>query len=89
MKPKCKRVKTAILKNRYKENRYEKSPFIHLGQRHFLKSPTQAKARDVIRKYKSQLRKMEFKRLKNLVPAVKETSDEDSNEVSNPLFMKP
>ena len=81
-----KRVKTSISrKSRYQENAYEKSTLSHLGQRYLTRgicSPTQSKARDVIRKYRMQLRKLEFKRLKNLVPTIKETSDEQS-EVSD------
>ena len=81
-----KRIKTSISrKNRYQESAYEKSTLSHLGQRYLKRgicSPTQSKARDVIRKYRMQLRKLEFKRLKNLVPSIKETSDEQ-NEVSD------
>jgi hypothetical protein len=71
--------------NRYKNNPYEKISFSHLGQQNLKnnkgRSPAQSKARDVIRKYRMQLRKLEFKRLKKLVPSMQNTSDEESNEV--------
>ena len=68
--------------NRYKNHPYEKISFSHLGQ-NLNKSPAQTKARDVIRKYRLQIRKLEFKRLKKLVPSMQNTSDEESNEVIN------
>merc|ERR1711997_581917 len=47
------------------------------------KSPVQMKARAVIRKYKLQLRQLEFKRLKQIVPAMQNdnTTNDDSDEV--------
>lgn len=76
--------------NRYKNNPYEKISFSHLGQQNLKnnkgRSPAQSKARDVIRKYKMQLRKLEFKRLKKLVPSMQNTSDEESNEVISNYF---
>ena len=76
-------TKTSFKKiNRYKNHPYEKISFSHLGQNLKInKSPAQTKARDVIRKYRMQLRKLEFKRLKKLVPRIQNTSDEESNEV--------
>lgn len=65
--------------SRYKDSPYEKSTFVHLGRKG-CKSPVQKKAKAVIRKYKMQLRQMEFKRLKQIVPSVQ--NDENSNEVS-------
>ena len=77
--------------NRYKNNPYEKISFSHLGQQNLKnnkgRSPAQSKARDVIRKYKMQLRKLEFKRLKKLVPSMQNTSDEESNEVISNYFV--
>ena len=76
--------------NRYKNNPYEKISFSHLGQQNLKnnkgRSPAQSKARDVIRKYRMQLRKLEFKRLKKLVPSMQNTSDEESNEVIRNYF---
>ena len=53
----------------------------HLSQRHFKRSAVQIKARAVIRKYKHQLRQLEFKRLRQLVPSMQD-ADEDPSEVS-------
>ena len=77
--------------NRYKNNPYEKVSFSHLGQQNLKnnkgRSPAQSKARDVIRKYRMQLRKLEFKRLKKLVPSMQNTSDEEPNEVISNYFV--
>ena len=75
--------------NRYKtlSNSYEKSTFTYLGQRHLKNgaknSPVQTKARAVIRKYKLQLRQLEFKRLQQILPTMQNSdSTNDSDEVS-------
>ena len=47
-----------------------------------IKSPVQTKARAVIRKYKLQLRQLEFKRLKQIVPSIQNDATNDSDEVS-------
>ena len=81
--------------NRYKtlSNSYEKSTFTYLGQRHLKNSaknsssPVQTKARAVIRKYKLQLRQLEFKRLKQIVPTMQNSdSTNDSDEVSTKII---
>ena len=46
----------------------------------FQQSPVQDKARAVIRKYKHQMKQLEFKRLQKLVPSMDEM--EDPSEVS-------
>merc|ERR1712083_509253 len=69
--------------SRYKTSLYEKSTFTYLGQRHTkIKSPVQTKARAVNRKYKLQLRQLEFKRLKQIVPAMQNdnTTNDESDE---------
>ena len=46
-------------------------------------SPVQTKARAVIRKYKLQLRQLEFKRLQQILPTMQNSdSTNDSDEVS-------
>ena len=89
-----KRTTTASCFNkndRYRNNPYEKISFSHLGQQNLKnnkgRSPAQSKARDVIRKYRMQLRKLEFKRLKKLVPSMQNTSDEEPNEVISNYFV--
>ena len=89
-----KRTTTASCFNkndRYRNNPYEKISFSHLGQQNLKNnkrsSPAQSKARDVIRKYRMQLRKLEFKRLKKLVPSMQNTSDEEPNEVISNYFV--
>jgi hypothetical protein len=79
---------------RYKtlSNSYEKSTFTYLGQRHLKNgaknSPVQTKARAVIRKYKLQLRQLEFKRLKKIVPTMQNSdSTNDSEEVSKTIYI--
>ena len=78
--------------NRYKtlSNSYEKSTFTYLGQRHLKNgaknSPVQTKARAVIRKYKLQLRQLEFKRLQQILPTMQNSdSTNDSDEVSTKI----
>ena len=83
--------------NRYKtlSNSYEKSTYTYLGQRHLKNgaknsggSPVQTKARAVIRKYKLQLRQLEFKRLKQIVPTMQNSdSTNDSEEVSKIFYI--
>ena len=51
---------------------------------HQSSSPVQDKARAVIRKYKHQMKQLEFKRLKKLVPSMDEM--EDPTEVSIDFF---
>ena len=71
--------------SRYKTNNYEKSTFSYLSQTHIkksIKSPVQTKARAVIRKYKLQLRQLEFKRLKQIVPSIQNDATNDPDEVS-------
>ena len=79
--------------NRYKtlSNSYEKSTFTYLGQRHLKNgaknSPVQTKARAVIRKYKLQLRQLEFKRLQQILPTMQNSdSTNDSDEVSTKII---
>ena len=79
--------------NRYKtlSNSYEKSTFTYLGQRHLKNgaknSPVQTKARAVIRKYKLQLRQLEFKRLQQILPTMQNSdSTNDSDEVSTQII---
>ena len=71
--------------SRYKTNPYEKSTFSYLSQKNTKnqKSPVQTKARAVIRKYKLQLRQLEFRRLKQIVPAMQNETTDESDEVSN------
>ena len=78
---------------RYKtlSNSYEKSTFTYLGQRHLKNgaknSPVQTKARAVIRKYKLQLRQLEFKRLQQILPTMQNSdSTNDSDEVSTKII---
>ena len=78
---------------RYKtlSNSYEKSTFTYLGQRHLKNgaknSPVQTKARAVIRKYKLQLRQLEFKRLQKILPTMQNSdSTNDSDEVSTKII---
>ena len=78
---------------RYKtlSNSYEKSTFTYLGQRHLKNgaknSPVQTKARAVIRKYKLQLRQLEFKRLQQILPTMQNSdSTNDSDEVSTQII---
>ena len=78
---------------RYKtlSNSYEKSTFTYLGQRHLKNgaknSPVQTKARAVIRKYKLQLRQLEFKRLQQILPTMQNSdSTNDSDEVSTEIL---
>ena len=79
---------------RYKtlSNSYEKSTFTYLGQRHLKNgaknSPVQTKARAVIRKYKLQLRQLEFKRLQQILPTMQNSdSTNDSDEVSTKIIL--
>ena len=51
---------------------------------HQSSSPVQDKARAVIRKYKHQMKQLEFKRLQKLVPSMDEM--EDPTEVSSLIF---
>ena len=72
-------------------NSYEKSTFTYLGQRHLKNgaknSPVQTKARAVIRKYKLQLRQLEFKRLQQILPTMQNSdSTNDSDEVSTKVI---
>ena len=50
---------------------------------HQSSSPVQDKARAVIRKYKHQMKQLEFKRLQKLVPSMDEM--EDPTEVSSSI----
>lgn len=79
-----KRKFTSAPKNeRYKSNQFEKSTFVHLGKK-CQKSPVQSKARDVIRKYKKQLRQLEVRKLQRLVPSVQ--NNEENSEVRFLVF---
>lgn len=64
---------------------YEKSTMVHhryvCHKFHQSSSPVQDKARAVIRKYKHQMKQLEFKRLQKLVPSMDEM--EDPTEVSS------
>ena len=70
---------TAAQHRRHKSsNAYEKYSMAHLALKSCKSSPTQSKARAVIRKYKLQLRQMEFRRLKQLVPSMQHIQEEPS-----------
>ena len=69
---------------RHKINPYEKSNFANLTRvqrrQRWRKqnSPVQNQAKAVIRKYKLQLRQIEFKRLKQMVPSMQNETEETS-----------
>lgn len=82
MKQKSLRKISSKRTRKSKVQTYEKSTMVHHRYicHKFQQSPVQDKARAVIRKYKHQMKQLEFKRLQKLVPSMDEM--EDPTEVS-------
>ena len=77
MKQKSLRKISSKRTRKSKVQSYEKSTMVHHRYicHKFQQSPVQDKARAVIRKYKHQMKQLEFKRLQKLVPSMDEMED--------------